>query len=82
MFRASFRCPTSAPNPVFPQESKLLDIDYERRNLKTMMNFSELWKYFKLLGDPDQLSKEELAFLERFLVEQYPAERKKKNANT
>ena len=22
------------PNPVFPQESKLLDIDYERRNLK------------------------------------------------
>ncbi len=23
-----------SPNPVFPQESKLLDIDYERRNLK------------------------------------------------
>jgi hypothetical protein len=22
------------PNPVFPQESKLLEIDYERRNLK------------------------------------------------
>ena len=22
------------PNPIFPQESKLLDIDYERRNLK------------------------------------------------
>jgi hypothetical protein len=22
------------PNPVFPQETKLLDIDYERRNLK------------------------------------------------
>jgi hypothetical protein len=22
------------PNPVFPQESKLLDIDYERRNLQ------------------------------------------------
>jgi hypothetical protein len=22
------------PNPVFPQQSKLLDIDYERRNLK------------------------------------------------
>ena len=22
------------PNPVFPQESKLLDIDYERRSLK------------------------------------------------
>jgi DNA replication protein DnaC len=36
-----------------------------------MMNFSELWKYFKLLGDPDQLPKEQSAFLERFLAEQY-----------
>jgi hypothetical protein len=36
-----------------------------------MTNFSELWKSFKLLGDPASLSKEELAFLERFLTEQY-----------
>ena len=36
-----------------------------------MTNFSELWKYFKLLGEPDQLPKEQLAFLERFLAEQY-----------
>ena len=43
-----------------------------------MMNFSELWKYFKLLGDPDQLSKEDLAFLERFLAEQYQLREKKR----
>ena len=36
-----------------------------------MMNFSDLWNSFKLLGEPDHLSKEELAFLERFLSEQY-----------
>ena len=43
-----------------------------------MMNFSELWKCFKLLGDPDPLSKEELAFLERFLAEQYQLREKKR----
>ena len=43
-----------------------------------MMNFSELWKYFKLLGDPDQLPKEDLAFLERFLAEQYQLKEKKR----
>ena len=43
-----------------------------------MMNFSELWKYFKLLGDPNQLSKEDLAFLERFLAEQYQLREKKR----
>ena len=36
-----------------------------------MMSFSDLWKTFKLLGDPDQLPKEEAALLERFLQEQY-----------
>jgi len=46
-----------------------------------MMNFSELWKYFKLLGDPDHLSKEELAFLERFLAEQYQL-RERRESNT
>jgi DNA replication protein DnaC len=43
-----------------------------------MMNFSELWKSFKFLGDPASLSKEELAFLERFLVEQYQLREKKR----
>jgi len=42
------------------------------------MNFSELWKYFRLLGDPDSLSKEEVAFLERFLAEQYQLREKKR----
>jgi DNA replication protein DnaC len=43
-----------------------------------MMNFSDLWKYFKLLGDPSQLSQEELTFLERFLTEQYQLREKKR----
>jgi DNA replication protein DnaC len=43
-----------------------------------MMTFSELWKHFRLLGDPDQLSKEDLAFLERFLTEQYQLREKKR----
>jgi DNA replication protein DnaC len=43
-----------------------------------MMSFSELWKSFKLLGDPEALSKEELAFLERFLAEQYQLREKKR----
>jgi len=43
-----------------------------------MMSFSDLWRYFKLLGDPDQLPKEELAFLERFLAEQYQLREKKR----
>jgi len=43
-----------------------------------MMSFSELWKYFKLLGDPDQLSKEQIAFLEPFLTDQYQLREKKR----
>src|SRR4030042_649449 len=43
-----------------------------------MMSFSELWKYFRRLGDPDSLSKEDLAFLERFLAEQYQLREKKR----
>jgi len=43
-----------------------------------MMNFSDLWKWFKLLGEPDHLSKEDLAFLERFLTEQYQLREKKR----
>lgn len=43
-----------------------------------MMNFSDLWKYFKLLGDPGQLSQEGLAFLEKFLAEQYQLREKKR----
>ncbi len=43
-----------------------------------MMNFSELWKSFKFLGDPASLSKEELPFLERFLAEQYQLKEKKR----
>ena len=43
-----------------------------------MMSFSDLWKAFKLLGDPGQLSKEETALLERFLNEQYQLREKKR----
>ena len=43
-----------------------------------MMSFSELWNYFKLLGDPASLSKEELALLERFLAEQYQLREKRR----
>src|SRR4030042_1537567 len=43
-----------------------------------MMNFSDLWNSFKLLGEPDHLSKEELAFLERFLSEQYQLRERKR----
>jgi len=43
-----------------------------------MMTFSELWKYFRLLGDPSQLPKEDLTFLERFLTEQYQLREKKR----
>jgi DNA replication protein DnaC len=42
------------------------------------MTFSELWKHFRLIGDPAALSKEELAFLERFLTEQYELREKKR----
>ena len=43
-----------------------------------MMSFSDLWKAFKLLGDPTQLPKEEAALLERFLHEQYQLREKKR----
>jgi DNA replication protein DnaC len=43
-----------------------------------MMTFSELWKHFRLIGDPAALSKKELAFLERFLTEQYELREKKR----
>lgn len=43
-----------------------------------MMSFSDLWKTFKLLGDPSQLPKEEAALLERFLQEQYQLREKKR----
>ena len=43
-----------------------------------MMSFSDLWKTFKLLGDPDQLPKEEAALLERFLQEQYQLRERKR----
>jgi len=43
-----------------------------------MMSFSDLWRYFRLLGDPASLSKEEVAFLERFLAEQYQLREKKR----
>src|SRR4030066_495111 len=43
-----------------------------------MMISSELCNYFKLLGDPASLSKENLALLERFLVEQYQLREKKR----
>jgi DNA replication protein DnaC len=43
-----------------------------------MMSFSDLWKSFRLLGDPDSLSKEESAFLERFLTEQFQLREEKR----
>jgi DNA replication protein DnaC len=43
-----------------------------------MMSFSDLWKAFKLLGDPDTLPQEQRQFLERFLQEQYQLREKKR----
>ncbi len=43
-----------------------------------MMSFSDLWKAFKLLGDPDTLPQEQRQFLERFLHEQYQLREKKR----
>ena len=43
-----------------------------------MMSFSDLWTYFKLIGDPASLSKEEAAFIERFLAEQYQLREKRR----
>ena len=37
----------------------------------TTMSFSELWKHFRLLTDPDTLTAEEKKFLDRFLQEEY-----------
>ncbi len=37
----------------------------------TMMSFSELWKHFRLLTDPDTLTAEEKEFLDRFLQGEY-----------
>ncbi len=42
------------------------------------MTFSELWKHFRLIGDPTALSKEDSACLERFLTEQYGLREKKR----
>ena len=36
-----------------------------------MMTLSELWKHFKWLSDPEGHTKEERAFLVRFLAEEY-----------
>jgi hypothetical protein len=43
-----------------------------------MMSGSDLWKAFKPLEDPAQLSKEESALLEQFLQEQYHLREKKR----
>jgi DNA replication protein DnaC len=43
-----------------------------------MMSFSDLWKAFKLLGDPDTLPQEQRQFLDRFLQEQYQLREKKR----
>ena len=37
----------------------------------TTMTFSELWKHFRLLTDPDALTSEQKEFLHRFLQEEY-----------
>jgi len=42
-----------------------------------MYKLPEIWKYFKLTGDPDPLSKEELAFVERFLATYQLREKKR-----
>ena len=36
----------------------------------TTMSFSDLWKYFKLLSDPQNLSEEHQSFLQSFLTEE------------
>ena len=38
---------------------------------KTTMTFSELWNYFRFIGDPASVSPEERASLESFLSQQY-----------
>jgi DNA replication protein DnaC len=43
-----------------------------------MMTFSELWKHFRLLQDPASFSREEQAFLERFLEQEYKSREKKR----
>lgn len=43
-----------------------------------MMSLSDLWKHFRLLGDQEKLSEEELKFLQRFLTEEYDLREKKR----
>jgi DNA replication protein DnaC len=43
-----------------------------------MMTFSELWKHFRLLQDPASFSREEQAFLERVLEQEYKSREKKR----
>lgn len=43
-----------------------------------MMSLSDLWKHFKLVGEKENLSEEELKFLHRFLTEEYDLREKKR----
>ena len=43
-----------------------------------MMTLSELWKQFRLLTDPQNLSETDRSFLQRFLVEEQTLREKKR----
>lgn len=43
-----------------------------------MMNLSELWRHFRLLSQPEELSEQERSFLERFLREEYQLRERKR----
>ena len=43
-----------------------------------MMTLSELWKQFRLLTDPQNLSEADRSFLQRFLVEEQKLREKKR----
>jgi len=45
-----------------------------------MMTLSELWKYFRLLGDMDSLSEQDKEFLQKFLAAQYHKKQQKRIA--
>ena len=43
-----------------------------------MMNLSEIWHHFKLLSNPEQLSKDEQTLIQRFFSREYKLREKKK----
>jgi len=79
MFRVFFRRLTFRRRQLRLSPGKeTLGDRLRKEKSKDYDDFSELWKHFRLIGDPTALSKEESAFLERFLAEQYELREKKR----